>query len=89
MRGLFKKNERIIAKAKRPMNMVHRPEISGSPTWTRTRDLRINSPSLYRLSYQGTGLKLCYTFFVMSIAFVPKVDGVRFIVHSAAGAGAR
>ena len=26
----------------------------GSPTWTRTRDLRINSPSLYRLSYQGT-----------------------------------
>ncbi len=25
----------------------------GSPTWTRTRDLRINSPSLYRLSYQG------------------------------------
>jgi hypothetical protein len=27
--------------------------IIGSPTWTRTRDLRINSPSLYRLSYQG------------------------------------
>jgi hypothetical protein len=27
---------------------------SGSPTWTRTRDLRINSPSLYQLSYQGT-----------------------------------
>ena len=26
---------------------------NGSPTWTRTRDLRINSPSLYRLSYQG------------------------------------
>ena len=25
----------------------------GSPTWTRTRDLRINSPSLYQLSYQG------------------------------------
>ena len=23
----------------------------GSPTWARTRDLRINSPSLYRLSY--------------------------------------
>ena len=29
----------------------------GSPTWTRTRDLRINSPSLYRLSYQG--MKRC------------------------------
>ena len=28
----------------------------GSPTWTRTRDLRINSPSLYRLSYQGIDL---------------------------------
>ena len=27
--------------------------INGSPTWARTRDLRINSPSLYRLSYQG------------------------------------
>ena len=30
---------------------------TGSPTWTRTRDLRINSPSLYRLSYQG--MKRC------------------------------
>ena len=28
-------------------------DVFGSPTWTRTRDLRINSPSLYRLSYQG------------------------------------
>ena len=28
-------------------------EICGSPTWTRTRDLRINSPSLYQLSYWG------------------------------------
>ncbi|CAN0619468.1 protein of unknown function [Burkholderia multivorans] len=25
----------------------------GSPTWARTRDLRINSPALYRLSYRG------------------------------------
>ncbi len=25
----------------------------GSPTWTRTRDLRINSTALYQLSYQG------------------------------------
>jgi hypothetical protein len=29
--------------------------VFGSPTWARTRDLRINSPSLYRLSYQGIG----------------------------------
>ena len=26
---------------------------TGSPRWVRTTDLRINSPSLYRLSYQG------------------------------------
>ena len=26
---------------------------SGSPSWARTNDLRINSPSLYRLSYRG------------------------------------
>ena len=32
--------------------------IFGSPTWARTRDLRINSPALYRLSYRGTSLKL-------------------------------
>ena len=29
-------------------------EFSGSPTWARTRDLRINSPALYQLSYRGT-----------------------------------
>jgi hypothetical protein len=28
-------------------------ESYGSPTWARTRDLRINSPALYRLSYRG------------------------------------
>ena len=27
--------------------------IDGSSTWARTRDLRINSPALYRLSYRG------------------------------------
>jgi len=30
----------------------------GSSTWARTRDLRINSPALYQLSYRGTSLKL-------------------------------
>ena len=29
--------------------------VSGSPTWARTRDTRINSPLLYRLSYRGIG----------------------------------
>ena len=33
--------------------MLQAWEFFGSPTWIRTRDLRINSPSLYRLSYQG------------------------------------
>ena len=27
----------------------------GSSTWARTRDLRINSPALYQLSYRGIG----------------------------------
>jgi hypothetical protein len=26
---------------------------NGSPGWTRTNDQRINSPTLYRLSYRG------------------------------------
>jgi hypothetical protein len=30
----------------------------GSPTWARTRDLRINSPALYRLSYRGKKAEL-------------------------------
>ena len=30
----------------------------GSPTWARTRDLRINSPALYRLSYRGTEARI-------------------------------
>jgi hypothetical protein len=31
--------------------------VIGSPTWARTRDLRINSPSLYQLSYRGKGFE--------------------------------
>jgi hypothetical protein len=31
---------------------------SGSSTWARTRDLRINSPALYRLSYRGTEMRI-------------------------------
>ncbi|SOT40556.1 hypothetical protein F01_310058 [Burkholderia cenocepacia] len=31
----------------------------GSPTWARTRDLRINSPALYRLSYRGINRYIC------------------------------
>ena len=32
-------------------------KFGGSPTWARTRDLRINSPSLYQLSYRGIVLE--------------------------------
>ena len=38
---------------KKGLPPTRQPLLIGSPTWTRTRDLRINSPSLYRLSYQG------------------------------------
>jgi hypothetical protein len=49
------KQARTSQKHKGPVNELTGPSIFfGSPTWTRTRDLRINSPSLYRLSYQGT-----------------------------------
>ncbi len=50
----------LRSKAKKPANFRLRAFVFfGSPTWTRTRDLRINSPSLYRLSYQGIGSRLC------------------------------
>jgi len=38
--------------------------VFGSPTWTRTRDLRINSPSLYRLSYRGKSRDYSSEFFL-------------------------
>src|SRR5258706_8930660 len=34
--------------------------LGGSPSWARTNDLRINSPSLYRLSYRGSESPLFY-----------------------------
>src|SRR5829696_421927 len=41
------------SKAGRATTILVFPMKSGSPTWARTRDLRINSPSLYQLSYRG------------------------------------
>jgi hypothetical protein len=35
--------------------------IFGSPTWARTKDLRINSPALYQLSYRGTEARMIVT----------------------------
>ena len=46
--------EKGLYQLKREQCMMHAPfEIIGSPSWVRTSDLRINSPSLYRLSYRG------------------------------------
>ena len=39
--------------AQKPPKRLFRRFKFGSPSWARTSDLRINSPSLYRLSYQG------------------------------------
>src|SRR5512134_4052562 len=41
--------------------LATRPHEYGSPTRARTWDLRINSPSLYQLSYRGTS-RLFYFF---------------------------
>ena len=38
--------------AKAPKSLIRHMFI-GSSTWARTRDLRINSPALYQLSYRG------------------------------------
>jgi hypothetical protein len=50
-------------------------DLLGSPTWTRTRDLRINSPSLYRLSYQGTASNYSVGFW--GFEFARRIFGVR------------
>ena len=43
--------------AKGPRRSAGLSGFLGSPSWARTSDLRINSPSLYRLSYRGTAKK--------------------------------
>jgi hypothetical protein len=43
--------------------------VVGSSTWARTRDLRINSPALYRLSYRGTASN-----YSLKIAMVSRAD---------------
>ena len=47
-----RRRESKLHKRKPPKHWFRRLGF-GSPTWARTRDLRINSPSLYRLSYRG------------------------------------
>src|SRR5476649_2212274 len=63
----WRSNHRRITKARaqcKKATLARGPsQHSGSPTWTRTRDLRINSPSLYQLSYQG----LEATFYTVSL----------------------
>ena len=50
-----------VRKQKRQHKMCWRFFEAGSSTWARTRDLRINSPSLYRLSYRGIEKKMIST----------------------------
>ena len=46
---------------KKPRTSEVQGFLIGSSTWARTRDLRINSPALYRLSYRGIiGMVLLY-----------------------------
>ncbi len=47
---------RQVRREKREGQCPPSPLYAGSSTWTRTRDLRINSPTLYQLSYRGTAL---------------------------------
>ena len=54
---------------------------SGSPSRARTYDLRINSPSLYRLSYRGSGRKA--GFYRMTVAMASATYST-FLVVSAA-----
>ena len=44
-------------KRQKACNCLQAFVVTGSPTWARTRDLRINSPALYRLSYRGISYK--------------------------------
>ena len=44
-----------VAELKQGFQSLETLAVSGSPTWARTRDTRINSPLLYRLSYRGIG----------------------------------
>ncbi len=52
---LIEIHDRIMTKKMQKASKLRWPfKFFGSPTWTRTRDTRINSPLLYQLSYQGT-----------------------------------
>ena len=47
-------------------------EVFGSSTWARTRDLRINSPALYQLSYRGIQPQIIASIFsLFEIASTP------------------
>ncbi len=50
---LLLRNNPIFAEQEKALQLLEGLGILGSPNWVRTSDLRINSPSLYRLSYRG------------------------------------
>ncbi len=46
--------DKCLKPEKKPLQFLARAFYNfGSSTWARTRDLRINSPALYQLSYRG------------------------------------
>jgi hypothetical protein len=48
------RDEGFKPERKKPLQFLARAFHNfGSSTWARTRDLRINSPALYQLSYRG------------------------------------
>jgi predicted component of type VI protein secretion system len=55
-------------KPKRQLELVNELLGFGSSTWARTRDLRINSPALYQLSYRGTAWNYSQRFAAQSSA---------------------
>ena len=58
-------------------------KLGGSSTWTRTRDLRINSPTLYQLSYRGKfGVFLSY-FEKLRVSAIALNRKTRIIEHFA------
>ncbi|CAG9263432.1 hypothetical protein PUN4_430143 [Paraburkholderia unamae] len=58
MRGRRGHMRKSAQPKKKGLRATRNPSYFGSPTWARTRDLRINSPALYQLSYRGTAVQL-------------------------------
>ena len=57
--GGFRPRGPVVASPARPLTTTRRgfrDGVESSPTWTRTRNLAVNSRSLYQLSYRGISI---------------------------------